>query len=50
MVFWTVKGKDYFCLEPWTYPINSLNMGDRLLDLEPGASTMMLVRLIATFF
>jgi len=50
VVFWTVKGKDYFCLEPWTAPRNSMNTGDRLLYLEPGASKMMVVRLIANFF
>ncbi len=49
VVFWTIKGKDYFCLEPWTSPRNSLQTGDRLTYLEPGASSLMLVRLIATF-
>lgn len=49
VVFWTVKGKDFFCLEPWTAPRNSMNTGDRLIYLEPGASCQMLVRLIATF-
>ncbi len=35
MVFWTVKGKDYYCLEPWSAPRNSLNTGDRLTLLPP---------------
>lgn len=38
LVFWTLKGKDFYCLEPWTAPRNALNSGDRLLYLEPGAS------------
>lgn len=49
LVFWTVKGKDYYCLEPWSAPRNALNTGDRLLQLEPGASLETLVRLIITF-
>jgi galactose mutarotase-like enzyme len=36
LVFWTVKGKDYYCLEPWTAPRNALNTGEDLLILEPG--------------
>jgi len=38
LVFWTVKGKDYYCLEPWTAPRNALNTGERLLYLDAGAS------------
>jgi len=38
LVFWTLKGKDYYCLEPWTAPRNAMNTGDRLLYLDPGAS------------
>jgi galactose mutarotase-like enzyme len=38
LVFWTVKGKDFYCLEPWSAGRNALNTGDRLLQLEPGAS------------
>ena len=34
-VVWSVAGKDYICLEPWTCPGNALNTGDRLLHLEP---------------
>ncbi|NEQ27426.1 MAG: aldose epimerase [Microcoleus sp. SIO2G3] len=49
VVFWTVKGKDYYCLEPWTAPRNSLNTGDRLLWLDPEARLDLPVRLIATF-
>lgn len=49
LVFWTVKDKEFYCLEPWTAPRNSLNTGYRLIYLEPGASCEMLVRLTATF-
>ncbi len=38
MVFWTVKGKPFYCLEPWTAGRNALNTGDRLIHLAPGAS------------
>ncbi|MGI0485970.1 aldose epimerase [Pantanalinema rosaneae CENA516] len=38
LVFWTVKGKDFYCLEPWTAPRNALNTGERLIHLPPGAS------------
>lgn len=37
-VVWTVAGKDYVCVEPWTAPGNALNSGDRLQALSPGAS------------
>ncbi len=36
LVFWTIKGKDYYCLEPWSAPRNALNTGDCLIHLEPG--------------
>ncbi|NEO58274.1 MAG: aldose epimerase [Okeania sp. SIO3B5] len=49
MAFWTVKNEEFYCLEPWTAPPNSLNTGYRLIDLEPGASCEMVVRLTATF-
>lgn len=38
LVFWTVKGKDFYCLEPWSAPRNSLNTGKHLLTAEPGAT------------
>lgn len=50
LVFWTVKGKDFYCLEPWTAPRNALNTGTHLIELKPGASCEMLVRIIASFF
>jgi galactose mutarotase-like enzyme len=35
LVFWTLKGKDYVCLEPWSAPRNSLNTGEQLTYIEP---------------
>lgn len=35
LVFWTVKGKDYYCLEPWSAGRNAMNTGDHLLWLDP---------------
>jgi len=41
LVFWSVKGKDFFCLEPWTAARNSLNTGENLITIEPGATVDM---------
>ena len=37
LVFWTVDGKPFFCLEPWSAPRNAINTAQDLLLLEPGA-------------
>ncbi len=34
-VVWTLAGRDFVCLEPWTCPGNALNTSDRLLTLAP---------------
>ncbi|HEY9819793.1 MAG TPA: aldose epimerase [Candidatus Sericytochromatia bacterium] len=49
LVFWTVKGKDYYCLEPWSAPRNALNTGEHLTELAPGASYEVSVKLTAAF-
>ncbi len=49
LVFWTVKGKDFVCLEPWTAPRNALNTGDRLIHLAPGDALTTSVGLAATW-
>ncbi|MBR8830234.1 MAG: hypothetical protein N5P05_002895 [Chroococcopsis gigantea SAG 12.99] len=36
LVFWTVKGKDFVCVEPWSAPRNSFNTGEHLVYLQPG--------------
>ena len=35
-VVWTLAGKDFVCVEPWTGPADGLNTGDGLLELAPG--------------
>ncbi|MBU7582278.1 MAG: aldose epimerase [Nostoc sp. TH1S01] len=50
VVFWTIKGKDFYCLEPWSAPRNSLNTGENLTVVEPGASYQASVKLTANFF
>ncbi len=49
LVFWTVKGKDYYCLEPWTAPRNALNTGENLLILEPQQTLTTTVRMAVAF-
>lgn len=49
LVFWTVKGKDFYCLEPWSAPRNALNTGERLTELAPGDSHEAFVQLEVTF-
>lgn len=38
LVFWTVQGKEYCCLEPWSSPRNALNTKENLIYLEPEES------------
>ncbi len=38
LVFWTVQGKEFYCLEPWSAPRNALNTGIGLTTLEPQAT------------
>ena len=35
LVFWTLKDKDYICVEPWSSPRNSINTGEQLKYLQP---------------
>lgn len=37
-VVWSVAGKPYICVEPWTSPGNALNSGERLIELAGGES------------
>ena len=37
-VVWTLTGKAFVCLEPWTCPGNALNTGERLLRVAPGGA------------
>lgn len=36
-VVWTLAGKDFVCVEPWTAPGNALNTGEALTVLAPAA-------------
>lgn len=46
LVLWTVKGKDYVCLEPWTAARNALNTREGLIYIEPGATCQGVVEMI----
>ncbi|MDY6940095.1 MAG: aldose epimerase [Cyanobacteriota bacterium] len=46
LVFWTLKGKDYYCLEPWSGPRNAINTADSLIQLHPNSSLTTLVRFV----
>jgi len=49
LVFWTLKGKDFYCLEPWSAPRNALNTGEHLIGLAPGSTRESLVRMTVDF-
>lgn len=49
LVFWTLKGKQFYCLEPWSAPRNALNTGEHLLHLAPGASLETVMNLTVDF-
>lgn len=38
LVFWTVKGKDFICVEPWSAPRNGINTGEQITIMKPGTS------------
>jgi galactose mutarotase-like enzyme len=44
-VIWTLPGREFVCLEPWTCAGNALNSGDGLLFLEPGETRELFVAL-----
>jgi galactose mutarotase-like enzyme len=46
-VVWTLAGRDFVCLEPWTAPADALNTGEGLIELAPGASRTMWVSISA---
>ncbi|WP_103669148.1 aldose epimerase [Pseudanabaena sp. BC1403] len=50
LVFWTVKGKDFYCLEPWSATRNSLNTKEYLTVLEPNTSCSAVMQITANFF
>jgi galactose mutarotase-like enzyme len=50
IVFWTVKGQDFICLEPWSAPRNGINTGEQITTLEPGASCRAELTMICEHF
>jgi galactose mutarotase-like enzyme len=42
-VVWTLAGKDFVCLEPWTAGADALNTGEKLLTLAPGEAKTLAV-------
>ena len=50
LVFWTVKDKDFYCLEPWSATRNSLNTKEHLTVLAPNSSCTAVVSITANFF
>jgi galactose mutarotase-like enzyme len=38
LVFWTVRDKPFYCLEPWSAPRNAINTGTDTIALEAGDS------------
>lgn len=49
LVFWTVKGKDFYCLEPWSGPRNAINTGEHLTVVEPGGTQSATILITAIF-
>jgi galactose mutarotase-like enzyme len=39
LVVWTLKGKDFVCVEPWTAAAGALATGEGLLHVAPGERT-----------
>lgn len=37
-VVWTLAGKDFVCLEPWTASADALNTGERLIEVPAGGA------------
>ena len=50
LVFWTVQGKKYVCLEPWSAPRNALNTGEQLNSIDPGSTYTATVEMTVGYF
>ncbi|MEO7111516.1 MAG: galactose mutarotase [Polyangiaceae bacterium] len=44
-VVWTLAGKGFVCIEPWTCPGNALNTGESVIVLEPEKTRRMWVEI-----
>lgn len=49
LVFWTLKGKEFYCLEPWTGPRNAINTGENIIKLSPNSTYTTSIRLDGNF-
>jgi galactose mutarotase-like enzyme len=49
IVFWTQAGKDFYCIEPWSAPRNSINTGVDLLNVAPGETLSTSIAFVAKF-
>lgn len=47
-VIWTLGGRDFICLEPWTAPPNALNSGSDLLVAKRSAPVSLWVEIDAS--
>ena len=46
-VLWTLGGRDFVCLEPWTCPADAMNTGERLLTIESGKTKSLWIEITA---
>jgi galactose mutarotase-like enzyme len=44
-VVWTLAGRDFVCVEPWTAPADALNTGESLIEVPPGGSRSLWVEM-----
>ena len=49
LVFWTLKDKDFICLEPWSAPRNALNSRKSLSYIQPGKTVESSVELTVSY-
>jgi galactose mutarotase-like enzyme len=47
-VIWTLRGRDFVCLEPWTCPGDALNTGAGLLFLAPGETRALRLEIVCS--
>jgi galactose mutarotase-like enzyme len=45
-VIWSLRGRDFICLEPWTCPGDALNTGEGLLLLAPGETRALRLEIV----
>lgn len=45
-VIWSLRGRDFICLEPWSCPGDALNTGSGLLSLAPGETRALRLEIV----